>query len=94
MFGWFRQIQIMVVVVLVLLVGIQSIRAKHLGDLNKELRIQIIKIKAGQALTDQLRKANAILNKDQQGIEDDLRDAKGYSDPLPPDVIGILERLR
>ena len=73
---------------------IQLIRANHLADINRDLEVRIIRIKAGQALTDQLRKANAILNKDQQDIRNDLRDAKGYSDPLSPDVIGILERLR
>lgn len=72
----------------------QMIRANDLADQKRELEIRIIKIKAGQALTDQLRKANAILDKDQQSIREDLRDAQGYDDPLPPDVLRVLERLR
>lgn len=72
----------------------QSIRVKHLADRNEQLVTDIKNIRAAQALTDQLRKANAILNKDQDDISDDLRDASGYSDPLPPDVVRVLDRLR
>ena len=79
---------------LVLFAGFQTIRAKDLADRNDQLQTDIKNIRAAQALTDQLRRANAILDKDQDDIGDDLRDASGYSDPLPPDVIRVLDRLR
>ena len=83
---------------LVLLLGIgfgfQSIRANYLADRNVALQADIKNIRAAQALTDQLRKANANLNRDQDNISEDLRDATGYSDPLSPDVVRVLDRLR
>ena len=65
-------------------------QAEYLLDLQQTIK----DIEAAEALTDQLRKDTAILSKDQEDISEDLRDAKGYSDPLPPDVSRVLDQLR
>lgn len=91
---WFYKGAAVAILALVLYAGIQTIRVRDLDDQNKKMKTEIINIRAAQALTDQLRKANAILDRDQDDIRTDLRDAQGYSDLLAPDVARVLERLR
>lgn len=90
----FRFLPLALILILVGYAGFITIRAQDLADRNKVLESDIKNIRAAMALTEQLRKANAILDRDQNDIRNDLRDAQGYSDPLAPDVGRVLERLR
>jgi uncharacterized membrane protein len=94
MMQFFRLLPLGLVLVLVGYAGLITIRAQDLADQNKSLTEDIKNIRAAMALTEQLRKANAILDKDQDDIRNDLRDAQGYSDLLSADVVRSLERLR
>ena len=91
--SWFRTAMMTALSALILFAGIQTIRVNNLVDHNKKLKADMSNMLAAQVLTDQLRKANSILNKDQDDISGELRTVQGYVDPLSPDVIRVLDRL-
>lgn len=71
----------------------QTDRVRQMQDENRGLKFDIRNLKIAMALTDQLRKDNANVDKDAEDIRNDLRDAQGYGDPLSADVVRILDRV-
>lgn len=77
-----------------LVIWVQSILYRKASDELVDLRSDIANITRAIRLTEQLDRDNAGLNNTRDDLRKDLEDAKGFNDPLDPDVLHVLSRLR
>lgn len=73
---------------------IQKVRLEKIKMELVDTKSDLGKIRTAIALTESLRKDNAKLTKERDDLRRELKNARGYSDPLPPDIRGIIDRMR
>lgn len=97
-FGWIQRV---VLILLILVVVIESVllvvRGRTLAEEKKrseDLYQQIEQIERSIELTETLRKYTGEVAKETADLDRSIDNAAGVEDPLSPDVVGVLERLR
>lgn len=75
-------------------IAYQTMRLSAAQKISTDLAQEIVDMKAAKVLTDRLHEYNAEITQDQIDLNKEIEVAAGYNDPLSPDILRILGRLR
>lgn len=89
-----KAISTFVTVFLVAALAYQTIRLRKVTQISTDLQQEIVDMKAAKVLTDRLHEYNAEITRDQIDLSEEIEVAAGYNDPLSPDILRILGKLR